>query len=81
MSGSVKVLISKHDMRDYRGAQVKRITVTAIEYINGDDRYLNPMIYLDSEYPSKQLDNVPYPKMAIYCYDHTIASQYPRSLA
>jgi hypothetical protein len=44
MPGSVKVLVSKDDMRDYRGARVKRTTVTAIECISGDGRYLNPMI-------------------------------------
>jgi hypothetical protein len=44
MPGSVKVLVSKHDIRDYRGARVKRTTVTAIECISGDGRYLNPMI-------------------------------------
>ena len=31
-------------MRDYRGARVKRVTVTAIECISADGRYLNPMI-------------------------------------
>ncbi|EMR88324.1 hypothetical protein BcDW1_3031 [Botrytis cinerea BcDW1] len=44
MPGSVKVLVSKHDTRDYRGARVKRTTVTAIECISSDGRYLNPMI-------------------------------------
>ena len=44
MSGSVKVLVSKHDKRDYKGARVKRTIVTAIECISGDGRYLNPMI-------------------------------------
>jgi uncharacterized membrane protein YdbT with pleckstrin-like domain len=44
MPGSVKVLVGKHDMRDYRGARVKRTTVTAIECISSDGRYLNPMI-------------------------------------
>jgi hypothetical protein len=44
MPGSVKVLVSKYDKRDYRGARVKRTTVTAIECISGDGRYLNPMI-------------------------------------
>ncbi|CAG8982160.1 hypothetical protein HYALB_00003595 [Hymenoscyphus albidus] len=44
MLGSVKVLVSKYDERDYRGARVKRTTVTAIEYISGNGRYLNPMI-------------------------------------
>jgi hypothetical protein len=42
MLGSVKVLVGKDDMRDYRGARVKRTTVTAIECISGDGRYLNP---------------------------------------
>ena len=36
MLGSVKVLIGKDDPRDYRGAGVKRITVTAIECISAD---------------------------------------------
>jgi len=44
MPGSVKVLIGKDDTRDYRGARVKRTTVTAIECISADSRYLNPMI-------------------------------------
>jgi len=41
---SIKVLISKYDKRDYRGARVKRISVTIIECISGDGRYLNPII-------------------------------------
>jgi hypothetical protein len=44
MLGSVEVLVSKHDKRKYKGARVKRTTVTAIECISGDGRYLNPMI-------------------------------------
>jgi hypothetical protein len=44
MPGSVKVLMGKKDLRDYRGARVKRTTVTAIECISADGRYLNPMI-------------------------------------
>ncbi|KAE8821929.1 hypothetical protein PTNB85_10567 [Pyrenophora teres f. teres] len=44
MLGSVKVLVSKDDKRTYRGARVKRTTVTAIECISADSRYLNPMI-------------------------------------
>lgn len=42
--GSVKVLVGKDDIRDYRGARVKRKMVTAIECISSDGRYLNPMI-------------------------------------
>jgi hypothetical protein len=42
--GSVKVLVSKDDLRGYRGARVKRTVVTAIECVSADGRYLNPMI-------------------------------------
>ncbi len=44
MPGSIKVLVRKDDRRNYRGARVKRTTVTAIECISADGRYLNPMI-------------------------------------
>jgi hypothetical protein len=44
MLGSVKVLIGKDDIRDYRGARVKRELVTAIECISADGRYLTPII-------------------------------------
>jgi hypothetical protein len=44
MLGSVKVLVSRHNKRKYRGAQVKRTTVTAIECVSRDSRYLNPII-------------------------------------
>ena len=38
--GFIKVLLSQDDPQDYRGAVVKRITVTAIKYINGDGKFL-----------------------------------------
>lgn len=44
MLGSVKVLVQKDDVRDYRGARAKRTTGTAIECISADGRYLKPMI-------------------------------------
>jgi hypothetical protein len=44
MLGSIKVLVSKDDLRGYRGARVKRTVVTAIECISGDGRYLDPII-------------------------------------
>jgi len=44
MPCSAKVLVGKDDMRDYRGARVKRTTVTAIECVSADGRFLNPMI-------------------------------------
>jgi len=42
--GSVKVLVGKDDLRDYRGAGVKRTMVTAIECISADGRSLLPLI-------------------------------------
>jgi hypothetical protein len=51
MLSSVKVLISKYDKRDYKGARVKRTSVTAIECISDNNRYLNPIIiWLASTY-------------------------------
>ena len=44
MPGSVKVLVGKDDKRNYRGARIKRTSVTAIECISADGRYLDPMI-------------------------------------
>ena len=44
MLGSVKFLVGKNDKRKHRGARVKRTTVTAVECIGADGRYLNPMI-------------------------------------
>ena len=41
---SIKVLVSKDDKRGYRGACVKRTTITAIECVSAVDKYLNPMI-------------------------------------
>ena len=42
--GSVKVLVSKDDLQDYRGAGVKQTMVTAIECISADGRSLLPLI-------------------------------------
>jgi hypothetical protein len=42
--GSVKVLVDKDDVRDYRGTGVKRTMVTAIECISADGRSLHPLI-------------------------------------
>ena len=55
MLGSIKVLVSKHDMRDYKSARVKRITITAIKYISSNSKYLNLIIiWLASTYRSNQ---------------------------
>ncbi len=44
MLGSVKVLVGKDDLRDYRGAGVKRTMVSAIECVSADGRSLLPLI-------------------------------------
>jgi hypothetical protein len=44
MLDSVKVLVCKDDLRDYRGAAVKRTIVTAIECIWANGRSLLPII-------------------------------------
>lgn len=44
MLGSVKVLVSKDDLRDYKGAGVKRTTVTAIKCVSADGKSLLPLI-------------------------------------
>ncbi|PQE18246.1 transposase tan1 [Rutstroemia sp. NJR-2017a BBW] len=69
MPGSVKVLVSKHDMRDYRGARVKRTTVTAIECISGDGRYLNPMIIWPASTHRSNWTMFPTPKWQYACSD------------
>jgi hypothetical protein len=42
--GSVKLLVGKDDLRDYRGAGAKRTIVTAIECISADSKSLLPLI-------------------------------------
>jgi hypothetical protein len=42
--GSIKVLISRDDVRSHRGAGVKRTIVTAIQCISADGRSLPPLI-------------------------------------
>lgn len=44
MLASLKVLVSRDDLRTYRGAGVKRTTVTAIECISADGRSLCPLV-------------------------------------
>jgi hypothetical protein len=41
---SLKVLVSKNELRNYRGAGVKRTLITAIECVSADGRYLHPLI-------------------------------------
>ena len=41
---SLKVLVSREELRNYRGAGVQRTLITAIECISADGRFLNPLI-------------------------------------
>ena len=69
MPSSVKVLVSKYDKRDYRGARVKRISVTVIEYISGDGRYLNPMIIWPASTYRSNWTTFPTPRWQYTCSD------------
>jgi hypothetical protein len=53
MLGSGKVLIGNDDIWDYRGTQVKRTTVTAIECISVDGQVSEPDDHLASHYSSE----------------------------
>jgi len=44
MPSSVKVLVGKDDLRDYKGAGVKRTMVTAIKCVSANSRLLLPLI-------------------------------------
>ena len=44
MLGSVKVLVGKDDLRDYRGVGVKRTMVPAIECVSANGWSLLPLI-------------------------------------
>jgi hypothetical protein len=44
MLGSIKVLVGKDDIRDYRGASSKRQMVSSIECVSADGRSLLPLI-------------------------------------
>jgi hypothetical protein len=65
--GSVKVLVSKNDSRDYRGAGVKRTMVTAIECISADGRCLPPMIIWPATTHRSNWTNYPTPGWHYAC--------------
>ena len=41
---SLKVLVSREELRNYRGAGVQRTLITAIECISADGRFLDPLV-------------------------------------
>ena len=63
MLDSVKVLVGKDDLRNYRGAGVKRTMITAVECISCDVG-IAPSHNLASNDPSEQLDDLPNSWMA-----------------
>ena len=76
MLGSVKVLVGKNDMRDYRGARVKRTMVTAIECISGDGRYLNPMIIWPASTHRSNWTTFPTPGWQYACSESGYTDSY-----
>ena len=62
MLGSIKVLVGKDDMWNYRGMHVKHTTITAIECINADNKYLNPMIIWPTTTHQSNWTSFPTPK-------------------
>ena len=44
MLGSVKVLVSRNNLRDYRGAGVKRTIVTTVKCVSANSRLLYPLV-------------------------------------
>ena len=69
---SIKIFVGKDNKRGYRGACVKRTTITAIECVSAIGRYLNPMTIWSAANSSSQLDHVPHPWMALYIFRHWI---------
>jgi hypothetical protein len=41
---SLKVLVGKNKLRNYKGAGVKRTLITMIKYVSVNGRYLYPLI-------------------------------------
>ncbi|KAI1529798.1 DDE-1 multi-domain protein [Pyrenophora tritici-repentis] len=76
MLGTVKVLVSKDDMRDYRGARVKRTMVTAVECISGDGRYLDPMIIWPAATHRSNWTTFPTPGWQYACSDTGYTDSY-----
>jgi hypothetical protein len=76
MLGTVKVLVGKDDMRDYRGARVKRTLVTAIECISGDGRYLDPMVIWPAATHRSNWTTFPTPGWQYACSDTGYTDSY-----
>ncbi|KAM0703962.1 hypothetical protein Q7P35_008968 [Cladosporium inversicolor] len=69
MLGSIKVLTGRKDLRDYRGARVKRTVVTAIECVSADGRYLKPMVIWPASTHRSNWTTFPTPGWHYACSD------------
>jgi hypothetical protein len=69
MLASVKVLVGKDDLRNYRGAGVKRTMVTAIECISIDGRCLLPLIIWPASTHRSNWTTYPTPGWHFACSD------------
>ena len=83
MLGCVNILIGKDDMRNYRGERVKRTTVTAIERISADGRYLSSgvvgVMIAGSSSPDSGIivsENSPLHLLVIYYYYYSLLDFY-----
>jgi hypothetical protein len=65
MLGSVKVLVRRDDLREHRGAGVKRTMVTAIECISADGRSLHPLVIWQASTHRSNWTTYPTPGMAL----------------
>ncbi|KAF5847260.1 hypothetical protein GGP41_003557 [Bipolaris sorokiniana] len=75
-TGVMLSMLGKDDMRDYRGARVKRTMVTAIECISGDGRYLNPMIIWPATTHRSNWTTFPTPGWQYACSDTGYTDSY-----
>ena len=61
---SVRELVGKDDLRNYRGAGVQRMLVTAIECVSADGRRLDPLVVWPAANISKDVDGSCYAWLA-----------------
>ena len=64
---SLKVLVSQQGLNNYRDAGVKRVLVTAIEYISADSRYLAPLIICPASTNPTTWTTYPTPRWYFAC--------------
>jgi hypothetical protein len=65
--GSLKVLVGKHELRDYRGASPKRTLITAIECISATGNCLDPLVIWPSATHRSHWTTHPTPRWHFAC--------------